>query len=280
MSTLHDLHSHSTASDGALRPPDLIARAAAAGVTVLALTDHDTLDGLPGATAAAADLGLSLIPGVEISVTWSGQTVHILGLRVNPDDAALNQGLVGLQAFRDWRAEEIGRRLARAGVSAALDGARRFAQGRIIGRTHFARHLVASGHSPDLRTVFKRWLTQGKPGHVPGEWASLEQAIAWIRGAGGIAVIAHPARYRMTSAKLRRLIEQFQALGGEGIEVVSGSHSRDDIVSIAGVARRHRLLASAGSDFHDPENPWVELGQLPTLPEGLEPVWSRWEQAG
>ncbi|MFP5507207.1 MAG: PHP domain-containing protein [Gammaproteobacteria bacterium] len=279
MSLHYDLHAHSRASDGTLSATELVRRAQAAGIDVLALTDHDSLDGVAEARAAAADLPLHLIAGVEVSVTWNGQTVHIVGLNVDPDDANLRAGLAGLQAFRDWRAEEIGRRLAKAGIADAYAGACRFASGRIVSRTHFAHFLVESGRAKSLREVFKKFLVRNKPGHVPGEWATLEQAVAWIRGAGGEAVVAHPARYSLTGAKLRRLLGEFKDCGGSAMEVVSGSHTTEDMLRMAGVARALGLKASRGSDYHGPENPWVELGRIPPLPEGVVPVWQDWDLA-
>lgn len=275
--TLHyDLHSHSRASDGTLTATELVARAQAAGIDVLALTDHDSIDGLAEARAAAAGTPLRLIAGVEVSTTWNAQTVHIVGLNVDPDNAALRAGLGSLQTFRDWRAEEIGRRLAAAGIADAYAGARRLASGRIVSRTHFAHFLVEQGRAHSVREVFKKFLVRNKPGYVPGEWASLEDAVAWIRGAGGEAVVAHPARYPLTATKLRRLLGQFKECGGVAIEVVSGSHTTDDMQRMAGVARTLGLRASRGSDYHGPENPWVELGRIPMLPDGCVPVWADW----
>ncbi len=268
-----DLHCHSTASDGTLAPADLVRRAAGAGVRTLALTDHDALDGLDEAAAAAGGLDLFLVPGVEISVTWRALTVHILGLGVDAGDARLCAGLAGLRDFRDWRAGEIGRRLERSGIPGALEGAERLRSGRILSRTHFARHLVERGMAASVGDVFRHYLKPGKPGHVPGQWAELESAVDWIRGAGGVAVIAHPARYRLTRSKLAQLIGQFKDAGGEAIEVVSGSHSRDDTLHMAAVAREHGLLASQGSDYHGPGNPWIELGRLRPMPAGCTPVW-------
>lgn len=269
-----DLHTHSTASDGTLAPRALIARAAQHGVEVLALTDHDTLAGLDEAADAAQAQGLTLIPGVEISVTWGNRTVHIVGLDVDPSCRQLRDGLAGLLAYRAERAAEIARRLARAGWPGALEGAQALAAGELVGRTHFARFLVARGAAKDVRSVFKHYLVAGKPGHVAGEWTTLEAAVGWIRAAGGQAVIAHPARYGFTRAKMRRFIDAFVACGGRGIEVVSGSHSRDDYYTFARWARESGLLASAGSDYHGPESPWVELGRLPALPDGCRPIWT------
>jgi hypothetical protein len=274
------MHTHSTASDGTLTPTGLVERAAAAGVETLALTDHDTVAGIPEAMTAAKAAGLGLIPGVEVSVTWGGRTVHVVGLAVDITCKALLDGLAGLQDYRVWRAEEIGRRLARAGYDGALDGAKRYAAGTLIGRTHFARFLVERGAAKDLRDVFKRFLVSGRPGHVPGEWTTLEQALGWIHAAGGIAVIAHPARYGFTRTKMRRLIGELKECGGRGLEVVSGSHSKDDYHVYAGHAREAGLLASAGSDYHGPEKPWIELGRLPPLPDGCTPVWAAPALAG
>ncbi|MEA3275738.1 MAG: PHP domain-containing protein [Pseudomonadota bacterium] len=271
-----DLHTHSTASDGTLSPQELVVRAAAVGVEILALTDHDTIDGIAAAEIASVAAGLILVPGVEISVTWGGRTIHVLGLGVDRTDTALRDGLTGLTEYRVWRAQEIGRRLAKAGIADAYAGAKSFSNGRLIGRTHFARFLVSRRYAADVRAVFKHFLVKGKPGHVAGEWAGIEQALGWIRGAGGQAVIAHPARYGFRRTRLLRLLGEFRELGGVGIEVVSGSHSRDDAFVFARHAREHGLLASVGSDYHGPENPWLELGRLPPLPEGCTPIWEDW----
>jgi len=271
-----DLHAHSTASDGTLTPTALMRRARESGVEVMALTDHDTLEGLAEAHQAADALGLRFIPGVEVSVTWEGLTVHIVGLGVDRDDPVLNRGLASLRDFRDWRAEEIGRRLAKHGISGAFEAARDLSNGRLISRTHFARFLVQDGRAKDVRDVFRHYLVSGKPGFVPGQWAALGDAIAWIRAAGGQAVIAHPARYRVTRGKLRRLIGEFAEQGGSALEVVSGSHSRDDYFTMAHHARDFGLAASAGSDYHGPEHPWIELGRLPDLPAGCTAIWQDW----
>jgi predicted metal-dependent phosphoesterase TrpH len=272
-----DLHTHSTASDGGLTPSELVARALAAGVDLLALTDHDTTAGIAEARAAAEGSGLQLLPGVEVSVTWGGRTVHILGLGVDPADPVLDQGLARLADYRDWRAAEIASRLAAAGIPGALEGAGTFAQGRAIGRTHFARFLVSRGLAADVRDVFKRFLVKGKPGHVPGEWSGLAEAVGWIRAAGGQAAIAHPARYGFTRSKLFRLIGELKEAGGTGIEVVSGSHSREEVLVYGRYARETGLLASAGSDYHGPDTPWLSVGEIPPLPAGCSPIWQVWE---
>lgn len=278
MNKRYDLHSHSLASDGTLSPTALVARAAAAGVNVLALTDHDDTSGIAEACQAACHEGIELIPGVEISVTWANQTVHVLGLRIDPESSPLRDGLAKLREFRDWRAEEMGRRLAKQGIDGGFERARELAHGRIVSRTHFARFLVEQGHATDVRDVFKRFLKPNKPGYVTGEWASMEDALSWIHAAGGQAVIAHPARYKMSATKRRKMLEEFVALGGDGLEVVSGSHSRGDNFNMAQLAKKYGLLASAGSDYHGPEHTWVEFGRLEKLPDSCTPIWTTWPE--
>ena len=268
-----DLHTHSTASDGSLTPAELVQRAAACGIGVLALTDHDQTAGLSEAATAAREAGIGFVPGIELSVSWSHQTLHIVGLGIDPTCASLQAGIERISAFRHWRAEEIDRRLAKKGIHGALEGARGYAKGAILSRTHFAHYLVAQGHARDLRQVFKRFLVRNKPGFVPGDWASLEETLAWIREAGGLAVIAHPARYKISATRLRQLLGEFRELKGVGLEVVSGCHSRDDIITMAKLSRRYKLAASIGSDYHGPENPYLDLGRLPTLPGECQPVW-------
>ena len=273
-----DLHSHSTASDGTLSPSELVMHAWNSGVEVLAITDHDTTEGIDEARIESGRIGLTLIPGVEVSVTWNGQVVHLVGLGVDTGAAPLQEGLAGLRAFREWRAEEIGRRLDKAGIPGAYEGARALSNGRLISRTHFARYLVEKGHAPDVRRVFKRFLTRGNPGHVPGQWATLQEAVSWISSAGGEAVLAHPARYPFTRTKLRRLIGEFKEAGGVGLEVVSGSHSRDENFTMARHARDFEMLGSVGSDYHGPENPWTDIGRLLPLPDGVRPIWDGWPE--
>ncbi len=276
MSKVYDLHSHTRASDGEFSPSQLVAHAAAQGVDVLALTDHDTTDGLAEAATEAQARGLTLVPGVEVSVTWMKATVHIVGLGVDAGNTELQTGLAGLREFREWRGGEIARRLEKAGIPGALAGAQAYANGRILSRTHFAHFLVAQGHASTVRDVFKRFLVNNKPGHVPGAWAELEQAVQWITAAGGQAVVAHPARYKYTGAKLRRLLGEFLDVGGVAMEVVSGSHSKDDVMNMGNHCRNLGLLASVGSDFHGPSNPWCGLGRVAPLPGGCVPIWSQW----
>jgi predicted metal-dependent phosphoesterase TrpH len=279
MPVIYDLHSHSWVSDGTLSPAELVARAHAAGVDVLALTDHDDTAGLEEAGAAASRLGVQLVPGAEISVTWERMTVHVVGLGIDARTEALSAGLARLREFRHWRAQEIGRRLERHGIGGAFEGARALARGQSVSRTHFARFLAESGHAKDTREAFRRLLRSGRPGHVPGRWAALEEAVGWIRGAGGAAVLAHPARYGLTATRLRRLCGEFVECGGAALEVVSGSYSVDDCHTMARYARNFELAASVGSDYHGPENPWVELGRLRPLPEGCRPIWEAWPLA-
>jgi len=272
-----DLHTHSTASDGTLSPADLVRRAAKAGVQFLALTDHDTTAGLQEARDEAEQLNISLIAGCEISVTWNNRTIHVVGLNVDQNSSELQNGLQKLCEFRDWRAREIARRLAQHGIDNAFEGACEFAKGNLISRTHFAHFLVKHGYVSSVREVFKKFLIKNRPGYVSGQWAALDEVVGWIKNAGGQAVIAHPARYNLTRTKLLKLINDFKDAGGEGIEVVSGSHSRDEYFTMAEHAKQQELLASAGSDFHGPENPWIELGKLPELPVGCRPIWHNWD---
>ena len=274
--TCYDLHSHSTASDGSLNPEDLVARAIEQDVDVLALTDHDGTEGIKEAQQAAESGNLTLIAGVEISVTWGKNTVHILGLNIDPDTVSLQQGLTKLRDYRIGRAHEIAKRLDKAGISGALDGARKYASEVMLGRVHFAKFLVEHGYAKDINDVFKRYLVRNKPGYVPGEWAGLVDAVSWINDAGGQAVIAHPARYRMTATKLRRLVTEFKEVGGVGFEVVSGRQHPEEIKTLARIAEQFELLSSCGSDFHSPDNSWVELGRLSPLPQNCVPVWSAW----
>ena len=272
----YDLHAHSMVSDGSLCPEDLVTRAVKQGVDVLALTDHDVTDGLAEAQIAAKVQGIDLIPGVEISVSWNAATVHILGLGIDASCEQLQVGLQKLRDFRVWRAEEISRRLESKGIAGGLEGANKFAKGALVSRTHFARFLVESGKAKNIRDVFKKFLVRGKPGYVPGEWASLEDAVQWIKSAGGQAVIAHPARYRLSATKLRELFSEFKSCGGVGLEVVSSAHSPSDCASMGRYAIQFEFLASQGSDFHGPEHEWVELGKIPSLPEGCQPIWQSW----
>lgn len=273
--TGYDLHTHSTASDGGYPPAELVRQAAAAGIAHLALTDHDSTAGLAEAQATAQATGIRLIPGAEISTTWQGKTLHIVGLGIDPDAEPLRLGLARLQALRDERAVEIGRRLDRHGIPGVFEAVREQAGGGMVTRTHFAKHLARLGLAGSTRDAFERYLAHGKPGHVATRWAELEETIGWINSAGGVAVVAHPQRYKLTGSWLRRLLGEFRELGGAGIEVVSGTAAPGEVQSSAEWARRFDLLGSVGSDFHSPENIWPKLGRLPPLPPDLAPVWNR-----
>ena len=278
-----DLHSHSTASDGTLDAATLAARAKANGVELWALTDHDELVGLPAARAAAGAQGLAFVDGIEVSVTFAGHTVHIVGLGIDPSNDELVAGIAEVRAGRELRARQMGDGLAQVGIKGAYDGAIRLAPNpHLVSRTHFGRFLVANGIAPDMQSVFRRYLTEGKPGYVEHRWARLGDAVRWIRAAGGVAVIAHPGRYKFTPTEEYALFSEFQAHGGEGVEVVTGSHHAGDIVKYTDMALEFGLLASRGSDFHDPEESRLDLGLLPdrlTLSAKLTPVWSRWSAA-
>ena len=274
----YDLHCHSTVSDGVLTPAQLVERAAAHGVDVLALTDHDDVGGLAEAGHAARSTGIGFINGVEISVSWSGVTLHILGLNIAPEQTSLQSGLASIQQGRRERAERMGFELGRHGIPDAFEGALKYASNpRLIGRTHFARYLVDRGVCKDVRTVFKKYLVRGKPGYVSHEWTSLENAVSWIRDAGGQAVVAHPGRYDIKGKATRRLLAEFRELGGEGVEVVTGSHTPDQHAIFAELANFYGLTASRGSDFHAPGEHGRELGGGPGLPDKCTPIWHNWD---
>jgi predicted metal-dependent phosphoesterase TrpH len=273
----YDLHCHSTASDGVLAPAKVVARAAANGVAVLALTDHDELAGLPAAAEAARAAGVRLVPGVEVSITWNDTTIHVVGLGVDPANATLASNLDHVRSSRGRRAERIAGELDRIGIEGSLEGAYGYAENpQVIGRTHFARFLVERGIAADVAAVFRRYLARGKPGYVPHQWATLADAVEWIRVSGGRAVVAHPGRYRLSRAELRCFLGEFKAAGGEGIEVVTGSHTPAQYGEFARLAREFEFLASRGSDFHGPQESLADLGRLPPLPADLKPVWHDW----
>ena len=269
-----DLHCHSVVSDGTLTPEALAERAAANGVELWALTDHDEVGGQHRAMAAAKAHGMRYLTGCEISVTFAGETVHIVGLGFDPDDAGMRAGLQATRGGRGARAQEMSAGLARVGITGAYEGALTFVGNpELISRTHFARFLVESGVCRDTSEVFRKYLTEGKPGYVPHRWATLKDAVHWITGAGGIAVVAHPGRYKFTANEEHALFIEFQAHGGRAIEVVTGSHSPAEYVEYAEKALEYGFAASRGSDFHSPDESHVDLGKLPWLPGTLTPVW-------
>jgi predicted metal-dependent phosphoesterase TrpH len=272
-----DLHCHSTCSDGSLPPTELARLAYAGGVELWSLTDHDEVAGQHEARAAAEALGMAYVTGVEISVSFAGETVHILGFDFDPEDPALVAGLAALRAGRTTRAQEMGESLAHVGIKGAYEGALALAPNPdLVSRTHFARFLVEQGHCASVHEVFNHYLKEGKPGFVPHRWAGLGETLRWLRGAGGVAAIAHPARYRFTPTEEYALFSEFQAHGGRGVEVTCGSHSVSEVVKYADMAREFDLLASRGSDFHSPGESRTELGSLPDLPGQVTPLWSLW----
>ena len=270
-----DLHCHSVVSDGTLSPEELALRAHQNGVHLWSLTDHDVLGGQARAQDAALNLGMEYVSGVEISISWMGQTVHIVGLGFDPSNVTLQDGLRATRDGREERARQMAAQLAQIGIENSYEGALKFAGNpELIARTHFARYLVEQQVCRDMDEVFRKYLVAGKPGYVSHRWASLDQAVDWITGAGGEAVIAHPGRYRLNAMQMDELYARFKDLGGAGIEVVTGSHSPDQYQTYAEVAKRYGFLASRGSDFHDPQESDIDLGQLPHLPGHLKPIWS------
>jgi len=279
----YDLHCHSNISDGTLTPTELVQRAAERGVKVLALTDHDDVDGLDEARAAAVQHGMAFVNGVEISVTWRKHTLHIVGLAVDPSYPPLVQGLLQVRSGRGERAQKMADELAKVGIGGVLQGAYKFTNNpNMIGRTHFARYLVESGHCKDVKSVFNRYLANGKPGYVAHQWANMQDAISWIVGSGGIAVLAHPGRYMvgrhsMGQKTMHELLQEFVELGGRAIEVVTGSHTPEQYAEFARYAAEFDLTCSCGSDFHGPGESYRDMGKLPDLPLGCRPVWENWQ---
>lgn len=276
MNRCYDLHTHTYYSDGLLSPAELVSKAADAGVEVLALTDHDTTTGLAEAAEAATAAGIELVPGVEISTSWAGKTIHVVGLQIDPGNDELVTGLDSLVQTRNQRAETMSSKLLKKGFEDIGTSVQHHIRGPIVSRTHYARALVAEGHAKDIPQAFKKYLAGGKAGYAATEWASLEQVIGWIKAAGGHAVIAHPGRYQLGSGKLRALFAEFAELGGEAVEVVSGSHRPGETERMIRFADEFGLMASVGSDYHGPEQRWLSLGRLPRLPDTCRPVWQLW----
>jgi predicted metal-dependent phosphoesterase TrpH len=278
--TLHslnaDLHSHSTISDGTLSPRELVLRARRQRVDLFALTDHDAVDGLAQAQGTATEVGQRFVAGVEVSVTWAGQTVHILGLGIDPDDPTLRAGLESVRSGRLQRAQEMGDKLAAVGIDGAFEGALALAGNPdLLSRTHFARYLVQTGFCSDTRDVFRRYLVEGKPGYVAHRWATLSDAVQWILVARGTAVIAHPGRYKYDETQLDALMTEFKDLGGAAIEVATSNHGAHEAKRFARHAQAFGFEASRGSDFHSPTDADVEIGRVDRLPSSLVPVWHR-----
>ncbi|CDG82011.1 3',5'-nucleoside bisphosphate phosphatase [Janthinobacterium agaricidamnosum] len=272
-----DLHCHSNISDGLLAPAAVAAYARKAGVDVWALTDHDEVSGIARARSAALELGMRFVAGVEISITWAGQTVHIVGLNIDENHPGLLQGLASTRSGRDARGREIAAQLERAGIPGAYEGALKFVGNPdLMSRTHFARYIVDSGKCANIPEVFRKYLSEGKPGYVAHRWATLADAVGWIRGAGGLAVIAHPGRYHFSATAQGVLFDEFKQLGGVAIEVVTGSHTPDQYPEYARLANDYGFLASRGSDFHAPGESRVDFAMLPPLPANVRPIWHDW----
>lgn len=275
----YDLHCHSTVSDGTLTPTELVNRAFDRGVKVLALTDHDDMGGLDEARRAAVQHGMTFVNGVEISVTWRKHTLHVVGLAVDPAYQPLQEGLRSVRSGRGERARKMADELAKAGIGGVFQGALKYANNpNMIGRAHFARYLVEAGYCKDVKSVFNRYLATGKPGYVPHQWANLFDAISWIRGSGGVVVLAHPGRYMagrnsMGKKTMHELLTEFAEVGGQALEVVTGSHTPEQYAEFARYADEFKLLASCGSDFHGPGESYRDLGRLPDLPLICRPVW-------
>ncbi len=273
---IYDLHTHSTVSDGILSPEDLVSRAKLQGVDVLALTDHDSVAGLARANEAAAACGMGFVNGIELSCQWGKVGVHVVGLNIDPGNEVLLEGVRTQTDARSKRGELIGQKLHKVGIEGALAGALKIANGAVLGRPHFAQYLVESGKVATMKMAFKKYLGAGKPGDVKNLWPSLTEAIGWIKAAGGVAVLAHPDKYKMTRTKLRGLVSDFAAAGGEGLEVISGKQTAGIAEYLVSVANQYDLHVSCGSDFHKPDQVWQELGAFGTMPPNSSPVWHLW----
>jgi hypothetical protein len=273
-----DLHMHSDASDGTLSPSALVELNQRCQVQVMALTDHDTLEGQQEAEQACRQQGIHFISGVELSVSWSKHQFHLVGLNFDRDNPALQKGIDYIRQIRDQRAEKIAQRLAKAGIENAMQGASELADGGLLARPHFARYLVQQGIVKTEQDAFDKYLKHGKPGFVPTVWAGMQEAVGWINAAGGDAVLAHPLRYNLTGAWLRRALDAFREAGGAAIEVVCGQSTSTEIRTSAAYAERHKLKGSVGSDFHSPEYEWIKPGKLAKLPQQIEPVWANWQE--
>lgn len=273
-----DLHSHSTVSDGLLAPEDVTRKAVEQGVELYALTDHDDVRGLERARAVADAANMRWVSGVEISVTWEANSLHIVGLNFDHENRQLVDALAGVRAGRRDRARRMADELARAGIPGTLEGADRHVPNpEMIARSHFARYLVECGIAPDVKSVFRHYLAKGKPGYVAHQWATLSDAVRWIRDAGGVAVIAHPGRYSITEEAMERLLAEFREMGGEAVEVVTSNHTPEQVRRYARLAQRFGFAASRGSDYHGPGESYALPGRMPPLPIGLTPVWSLWQ---
>ena len=278
MRLVYDLHTHTTASDGELSPKELVIKAKANGVDVLAITDHDTTEGIAEAEIEACKQNIRLLPGIELSVSWMDKNFHIVGLGIDPDNEKLKISLTETKELRQQRAIEIGKKLEKIGVTNAYYEAKELAGTHTLTRSHFARVLINQGFAKDSREVFKKYLIHNKPGFVKTNWLEMASGIQLIKDSGGEAILAHPMRYNITASWLRRFLVAFKEAGGIGIEVVTGSSNTDEIATTAAYARRFELSGSAGSDYHGFDNTWVKLGQLAAMPESVTPVWEKWKK--
>ena len=274
----YDLHCHSRYSDGALPPTDVILRAIEHGVTTLALTDHDTVAGLAEAQQTAEQQGLNFIPGIELSCLWNKKTFHILGLNIDAKNTELLAGTQQLQNIRIERAKKIATKLEKNKIPGAFEAVLKAAGVGMITRPHFANFLINNGHVSTMQSAFDRYLAQGKLAFVNTQWVELEDALHWIKAAGGIAVLAHPLRYKLTASWMRRFLTAFKEMGGLGLEVVTGRSNPDEIRRSIQFAKQYELYGSVGSDFHSPKNQWIELGRLAPLPKNIRPVWELFTQ--
>jgi len=276
MRLVYDLHTHTTASDGELSPEALVIKAKTSGVDVLAITDHDTTEGIAAAADEASKQDIKLIPGIELSVSWRYKSFHIIGLGIDPDNKKLKTSLKETEELRQQRASEIGKKLEKIGVSNAYYEAKKLAGVHTITRSHFARVLINQGFADNTREVFKKYLIQNKPGFVKTSWVEMASGIKLIKDSGGEAILAHPMRYNITASWLRRFLVTFKESGGIGIEVVTGSSNADEVTTSAAYARRFELSGSAGSDYHGFDNTWIKLGRLAAMPKSVMPVWKNW----
>ncbi|HIF51916.1 MAG TPA: PHP domain-containing protein [Thiotrichaceae bacterium] len=274
--TIIDLHAHSTASDGELTPTELVVKAVDNSVNILALTDHDTVSGLAEAQTAASRHNITLINGIEFSTRWDNKTIHIVGLNIDAENNTIFDATIHLNKLREERAIKIGEKLEKVGIENAYENTKIIAGDGTVTRQHFSQFLVNNGHAKSQADVFKRFLVNNKPGYVSVNWPSLDETINNITNAGGVAVIAHPLRYKMTATKLRKLISEFKDSGGKAIEVVTGNNNQNEITTMTNYAKRYDMAGSVGSDYHNANTPWAQLGKLSGLPQGLTPVWELW----
>jgi len=270
---IFDLHCHSDCSDGALSPRDLVFRAKEKGVSVLAITDHDTIAGWQMAEVAASEAGLQLIPGIEFSSQWMNSSVHIVGLNIDVESTDLHSAIDVQTLSREQRSQQIAEKLHKLGIEGSLEGSQKIAGNAILARPHFAQYLIANGYAKDMNAAFKKYLGQGKPADVKYQWPDIARVVGWIKAAGGIAVLAHPAKYDLSRTKLCKILDEFVEAGGEAIEIISGHQPPNITQDMVRIANQYNLYASCGSDFHQPNQPWQELGKFGALPEKAKPVW-------